>query len=85
METMPPSRAEICLDGGWTRLDYRWRALDQELAEVEHGNSLGERHDNTHFVLNQDYGQPSLVERANHVHQPLGLDDVQPRVGLVQQ
>ncbi len=58
-------RAQVGLDDGWVSLDFGRGAGGDYLAEAEHNDALGDRHDEAHVVLDQQHADAQLA-----VHPP---------------
>src|SRR5262245_36131698 len=77
---------EIRVDDPWVSHDDLWRALGQELAEVENDHALGELGDGAHHVLDPQDRQSELVpDVADDLDRRGELRIVETRHDLVQQ
>src|SRR5699024_1569429 len=78
--------AQIGLDDLRVVLDLRGGALGDDLAEVEHTDTLTDAHDQIHVMLDQKDGNvEGIPDLDDVVHQLGGLGGVHARRRLVQQ
>src|SRR5579862_436470 len=81
METS--SCLEVDLHDPRVLLDFRGRALGQYLAVMEHGDAVGELHDDLHVVLD-DEDRQVLGDAAHQRHRLVRLGRAHPRGRLVE-